>query len=151
MTPFYIDFSVYPEAVAEVLFKEVQEHAFELGYKWTGTGKTIEKYKKYYPVTIFENNELSYWIGTPRICKKQMSVKEFLEMKKEPEYHVGMPMVQRWNNNIILYTKCIPSVSIFKGIGLSHKYPSNNYNERGGYSHTAWKPLDPSRIKVTIY
>lgn len=149
MTPFYIDFSVYPESVAEVLFKEIQEHAFELGYKWTRTGKTIEKYNNYFPVTIFENNELSYWIDTPRTCKKQMSVEEFLEMKKEPEYYVGMPMTNE--DSVLLYLKKEGELSgCFTGVALKHRSESLQYIPSGYYDAQYWKPLDPSRIKVTI-
>ena len=149
MTPFYIDFSVYPEAVAEVLFKEIQEHAFELGYKWTGAGKTIEKYKKYYPVTIFDNNELSYWIGTPRTYKKQMSVEEFLEMKKEPEYHVGTPMINE--DSVCLYLKKEGETpECFTGVALKHSWGTLQYIPCDYYYAPYWKPIDPSRIKVTI-
>lgn len=149
MTPFYIDFSVYPEAVAEILFKEVQEHAFELGYKWIGTGKTIEKYNDYFPVAIFENNELSKWIDTPRICKKQMSVEEFLEMEKEPEYHVGMPMIKE--DSVLLYLKKEGETSeCFTGVALKHSRVTPRYIPCGYYNSQYWKPIDPSRIKVTI-
>jgi hypothetical protein len=149
LTPFYIDFSVYPEAVAEVLFKEVQEHAFELGYKWQGTGKTIEKYYNYFPVTIFDNNELSKWLGTPITYKKQMSVEEFLEMKKEPGYYVRTSIINE--DSVLLYLKKEGETpECFTGVALKHSYESLQYIPSGYYFAQCWKPLDPSRIKVTI-
>lgn len=149
MTPFYIDFSVYPEAVADVLFKEMQKHAFELGYKWTRTGKTIEKYNNYFPVTIFDNNNLFYCKDIPCICKKQMSVKEFLEMKKEPEYLVWTPIINE--DSVLLYLKKEGETpECFTGVALKHSYESLQYIPSGYYLAQCWKPIDPSRIKVTI-
>jgi hypothetical protein len=149
LTPFYIDFSVYPEAVAEVLYKEMQKHAFELWYKWQGTGKTIEKYSKYFPVVIFEDNELSKWIGTAGPYKKQISVEEFLEMKKEPEYHVGMPMINE--DSVSLYLKKEGELpGCFTGVALKHSVELLQYIPIGFYDAQYWKPIDPSRIKVTI-
>jgi hypothetical protein len=149
LTPFYIDFSVYPEAVADVLFKEMQKHAFELGYKWTWTGKTIEKYNNHFPVIIFENNELSKWISTPSTYKKQMSVEEFLEMKKEPEYHVRTSIINE--DSVLLYLKKEGETpECFTGVALKHSYESFQYIPCGYYLAQCWKPLDPSRIKVTI-
>jgi hypothetical protein len=149
LTPFYIDFSVYPEAVAEVLYKEMQKHAFELWYKWQGTGKTIEKYSKYFPVVIFEDNELSKWIGTAGPYKKQISVEEFLEMKKEPEYHVGMPMISNFGN-VSIYIGEGENNALFKAIPIKHSREYINYTRRYNHGYDWWKPLDPSRIKVTI-
>ena len=138
MTPFYIDFSVYPEAVAEVLYKEIQEHAFELGYKWLGKHTTLVGYALYWNVIIFE-----------RIKEELKTGKTFLEMKKEPEYYVGMPMINE--DSVCLYLKKEGETpECFTGVALKHSWGTLQYTPCDYYYAPYWKPIDPSRIKVTI-
>ena len=151
MKDFYIDFSEYPEAVASVLYEEVQKHAFELGYEWKDTTKTIEKYDVKLFILTFTDNEMSMWIGAIPTLYERVSVEDFLKMEKEPEYHVGMPLFNENSGSIVLYLDegwDLPGC--FTGIAIKHKCKDLQYISNGFYDASFWKPIDPSRIKVTI-
>jgi hypothetical protein len=148
---FYIDFSEYPEEVAKVLYEEVQKHAFELGYEWCGTKKALEKYNEMWHIIIFEDNIMSTWLSTPTVTQNKMSVEDFLKMEKEPEYHVGMPMGQSAGDSIVLYLNPDGAFSEgFTGVALKHGVYRYQYTTNDYYDSRYWKPIDPSRIKVTI-
>lgn len=151
MKDFYIDFSEYPEAVASVLYEEVQKHAFELGYEWRSSAKTLANYKAGNPIIIFRGSGMSIWIDTLDSIKNKMSVEEFLKMEKEPEYRVGMPMSTSRGESLALYLKPDGELpECFTGIALKHDYNEYQYITNGYYDPCCWKPIDPSRIKVTI-
>ncbi len=151
MKDFYIDFSEYPEAVASVLYEEVQKHAFELGYEWIATKKTLERYMANWDFIIFDGIEMSPWVDTLTETKNKMSVEEFLKMEKEPEYRVGMPLGQSHGGKVILYLNSDGELpDCFTGIALKHNYEEYQYITNGYYDASYWKPIDPSRIKVTI-
>ena len=151
MKDFYIDFSEYPEVVASVLYEEVQKHAFELGYKWKDTTKTIEKYEVDLFVLTFTDNEMSMWIGAKPTLYERVSVEEFLKMEKEPEYRVGMPLGQSHGGKVILYLNSDGELQgCFTGIALKHNYEEYQYITNGYYDPCCWEPIDTSRIKVTI-
>ena len=151
MKDFYIDFSEYPEAVASVLHEEVQKHAFELGYEWCRTKKTLEKYKAIWTIIIFDGIKMSTWLDTPTVTKNKMSVEEFLAMEKEPEYRVGMPLGQSHGEDLVLYLKPDGATEgCFTGIALKHDCNEYQYITNGYYDPCCWKPMNPSRIKVTI-
>ena len=149
MKDFYIDFSEYPEAVASVLYEEVQKHAFELGYEWYGTKKTPERYMANWDFIIFEGIKMSPWMDA--LTENKMSVEEFLKMEKEPEYRVGMPLGQSHGGKVTLYLNSDGELpECFTGIALKHDYNEYQYTTNGYYDPCCWKPIDPSRIKVTI-
>ena len=151
MKDFYIDFSEYPEAVASVLYEEVQKHAFELGCEWIVTKKTLERYNAKMPILIFEGIKMYSWLYTPKETENEMSVEEFLKMEKEPEYHVGMPLFNEGSGSIALYLDeggDLPGC--FTGVAIKHKCKDLQYISNGYYDAIYWKPIDPSRIKVTI-
>lgn len=156
MKDFYIDFSEYTEEVAGVLYEEVQKHAFELGYEWCVTKKTLEKYKAGAPVIIFSGKSMSSWIDTPCSTKNKMSVEEFLKMEKEPEYRVGMPMGYAMgyamgdDYNISVYIGEGDASDVFKAIPIKHGSKRLEYTLCDQHMYAFWKPIDPSRIKVTI-
>lgn len=151
MKDFYIDFSEYPEAVASVLYEEVQKHAFELGCIWKDTTKTIEKYEVDLFVLTFTDNEMSMWIGAKPTLYERVSVEDFLKMEKEPEYRVGMPMENSCEENLVLYLNSDGALEgCFTGIALKHDWNEYQYSTNGYYDPCCWKPIDPSRIKVTI-
>ena len=151
MKDFYIDFSEYPEAVASVLYEEVQKHAFELGYEWIATKKTLERYMANWDFIIFDGIEMSPWVDTLTETKNKVSVEEFLKMEKEPEYRVGMPLGQSHGGNVILYLNSDGErPDCFTGIALKHDCNEYQYITNGYYDPCCWKPIDPSRIKVTI-
>ena len=149
MKAFYIDFSEYPEAVASVLYEEVQKHAFELGYEWIATKKTLERYMANWDFIIFDGIKMFSCADTP--TENKMSVEEFLKMEKEPEYHVGMPLGQSHGGNVILYLNSDGELpECFTGIALKHDCNEYQYITNGYYDPCCWKPMNPSRIKVTI-
>ncbi len=151
MKDFYIDFSEYPEEVAKVLYEEVQKHAFELGYIWCRTKKALEKYNEMWHIIIFDDNIMSTWLSTPTVTQNKVPVEEFLKMEKEPEYHVGMPMGNSCEENLVLYLNSDGELpECFTGIALKHNYNEYQYITNGYYYPCCWEPIDPSRIKVTI-
>lgn len=150
MKDFYIDFSEYPEAVASVLYEEVQKHAFELGYEWCDTTKTIEKYDVKLFILTFTDNEMSMWVGATPTLYERVSIEEFLKMEKEPEYRVGMPMGQDDCNNVSVYIGRGGCYDVFKAIPIKHGSKRLEYTLRDQHMYSFWKPIDPSRIKVTI-
>ena len=147
MKDFYIDFSEYPEAVASVLYEEVQKHAFELGCIWQNTGVRIEKYQSFWVSMIFRHSVMSKWcVSCPELDK--VSVEEFLKMEREPEYRVGMPMGH--DNSISVYIGRSDDCGVFKAIPIKHSSKELEYMLRDQHMYSFWKPIDPSRIKVTI-
>ena len=150
MKDFYIDFSEYSEEVAKVLYEEVQKHAFDLGCKWCRTKKALEKYNEMWRIIIFEDNIMSTWLSTPTVIKNKMSVEEFLKMEKEPEYHVGMPMSHGAWDTISVYVGEGDDCDVFKAIPIKNSIKSLEYTLRDQHMYSFWKPIDPSRIKVTI-
>ena len=148
MKDFYIDFSEYPEAVASVLYEEVQKHAFELGYEWIATKKTLERYIAKWSMLIFDGIEMSPWVDTLIEIKNKMSVEEFLAMEKEPEYRVGMPMGH--GNNISVYIEKGDAYYEFKAIPIKHSSKRLEYTLCDQHMYAFWKQIDPSRIKVNI-
>lgn len=148
MKDFYIDFSEYPEAVASVLYEEVQKHAFELGYEWCVTKKTLERYIAKWSMLIFDGIEMSPWVDVLTEIKNKMSVEDFLKMEKEPEYCVGMPMGDC--NNISVYIGRGGCYDVFKAIPIKHGSKRLEYTLCDHHMYACWKPIDPSRIKVTI-
>ena len=156
MKDFYIDFSEYPEAVASVLYEEVQKHAFELGCEWCRAKKTLERYNEVWHIIIFEDNIMSTWLFKPTVTQNKVSVEEFLKMEKEPEYHVGMPigyaMGYAMGNdyNISVYIGEGDASDVFKAIPIKHGSKRLEYTLCDHHMYAFWKPIDPSRIKVTI-
>ena len=150
MKDFYIEFSEYTEAVTRVLFKEVQKHAFELGYEWRSSAKTLANYKAGNPIIIFRGSSMSIWIDTLDSIKNKVSVEEFLKMEKEPEYCVGMPMGQGYCDSISVYVGEGDYCNVFKAIPIKNSIKSLEYTLRDQHIYSYWKPIDPSRIKVTI-
>ena len=148
MKDFYIDFSEYPEAVASVLYEEVQKHAFMLGYEWKDTTKTIEKYEVDLFVLIFKDSKMSMWVGGTPTLYERVSVEEFLKMEKEPEYRVGMPMGDGYS--ISVYIGEGDASDVFKAIPIKHSNNRLDYTLCKNHMYAYWKPIDPSRIKVTI-
>ena len=150
MKDFYIDFSEYPEEVAKVLYEEVQKHAFELGYEWKDTTKTIEKYDVKLFILTFTDNEMSMWIGGIPTLYERVSVEEFLKMEKVPKYHVGMPMGKGDGDLISVYIGEGDNYDVFKAIPIKHSSKRLEYTLCNKHMYDFWKPIDPSRIKVTI-
>ena len=149
MKDFYIDFSEYSEAVASVLYEEVQKHAFELGCIWQNTGVRIEKYQSFWVSMIFRHSVMSKWcVSCPELDK--VSVEEFLKMEKEPEYRVGMPMGQDACNDVSVYIGRGGCYDVFKAIPIKHSSKRLEYTLCDHHMYDFWKPIDPSRIKVTI-
>ena len=148
MKDFYIDFSEYPEAVASVLYEEVQKHAFELGYEWIATKKTLGRYNAKWSIIIFDGIKMFSCADTS--TENKMSVEEFLKMEKEPEYHIGMPMGQGDCDNVSVYIGEGNYYNVFRAIPIKHGSKGLEYTLCDQHMYAFWKPMNPSRIKVTI-